>query len=117
RDGSSSDSVVRVQDTGTGIAPNMLPNVFDMFTQAQESIEKSRGGLGIGLTLVKRLVEMHGGTIEARSEGLDKGSEFIVRLPALVARAPELAREPSEPPSGVAHLRILVGDDHWDVAE
>ncbi len=75
---------IRVVDTGIGIPREMLPRVFDLFTQVDRSIERSSGGLGIGLTLVQRLVELHGGTVEARSEGPDKGSEFVVRLPASV---------------------------------
>ncbi len=76
-----SEVVVRVRDTGIGIPPAYLTSVFDLFSQVDRSLEKSQGGLGIGLTLVKRLVEMHGGSIEAQSEGLGLGSEFVVRLP------------------------------------
>ena len=75
--------MVRVRDTGIGIAPEMLPHVFDLFTQADARRPRSQGGLGIGLTLVRRLVEMHGGSVEAHSAGLGRGSEFVVRLPAL----------------------------------
>ena len=82
-----SDVVVSVRDTGVGIAADMLPSVFEMFTQVDRSLERSQGGLGIGLTLVKRLVEMHGGSVEARSDGPGKGSEFVVRLPVVVAAA------------------------------
>ena len=71
--------MVSVKDSGIGIPPEMLPKVFEMFTQVDRSLERSQGGLGIGLTLVKRLVEMHGGTVEARSEGHGRGSEFSVR--------------------------------------
>jgi PAS domain S-box-containing protein len=77
------DVVVSVKDTGTGIARENLESIFDMFTQADQSPEKAQGGLGIGLTLVKRLVHMHGGTVEARSEGPGFGTELVVRLPAL----------------------------------
>jgi signal transduction histidine kinase len=76
-----SDAVVHIRDTGIGISADMLPKVFEMFTQADRSIERSRGGLGIGLTLVKRLVELHGGTVTASSEGIGRGSEFVVSLP------------------------------------
>jgi len=76
--------VISVRDTGIGIPPETLPHVFRMFVQSRRSVERSQGGLGIGLPLVKRLVEMHGGTVEARSDGPGKGSEFIVRLPVLV---------------------------------
>ena len=81
RDGD--EAVVRVKDAGMGIHPEMLPRVFDMFRQADRTGGRSRGGLGIGLSLVKRIVELHGGTVTAHSEGLGLGSEFIVRLPAI----------------------------------
>src|SRR5262249_54965584 len=82
--------VVRVRDTGIGIAPELLPRIFDLFAQAEPSLARSQGGLGVGLTLVRRLVEMMGGTVTARSDGPGKGSEFTVRLPALEqAWAPE----------------------------
>jgi CheY-like chemotaxis protein len=95
----------------------MLPRVFDMFTQVGRSLEQTEGGLGIGLALAKRLVEMHGGTIEARSEGLGKGSEFIVTLPmALHDQAqPPVASETR--PSKPVRRRILVADDNRDVTE
>ena len=79
--GSEPEAVVRVRDTGIGIAPEMLPRVFDLFTQADHSLAHSQGGLGIGLSLVRSLVELHGGRVEASSDGLGKGSEFSVRLP------------------------------------
>ena len=74
--------IVRVRDNGEGIAADMLPRLFGMFTQVGDSAHRSRGGLGIGLSLVKDLVEMHGGTVTATSEGVGEGSEFVVRLPA-----------------------------------
>ena len=70
-----------MRDTGIGIPPEMLPRVFDLFTQVDRSLDRSQGGLGIGLTLVRRLVEMHGGTVTAASDGPGYGSEFVVRLP------------------------------------
>ena len=79
-----SDLVIEVRDTGIGIPPEMLPRVFDMFVQAGQAKQRSRGGLGLGLRLAKRLVEMHGGSITARSEGPGKGSAFEVRLPAMM---------------------------------
>ena len=85
--------VLRVRDTGIGIAPEMLPQVFEMFVQVDRRSERTQGGLGIGLTLVKTLVEMHGGTVEAHSEGPGTGSEFVVRLPVL----PAAAERPVEP--------------------
>src|SRR5207245_613180 len=70
-----------VRDTGVGMSSDLLPHVFDLFTQADRSLDRSQGGLGIGLTMVQRLVQLHGGSVEARSEGLGRGSEFVVRLP------------------------------------
>jgi signal transduction histidine kinase len=75
---------VAVRDTGEGIPAEMLPRVFDLFTQVERSIDRSQGGLGLGLSLVHRLVTMHGGRVEARSEGLGQGSEFLVHLPLAV---------------------------------
>ena len=85
------DVLVRVRDHGIGIAAAMLPKIFDLFSQLQPSLERDRGGLGIGLALVKRLVEMHGGSVAASSEGIGKGSEFVVRLP-VVATVHGIAR-------------------------
>src|SRR5262249_44063004 len=79
------DLVVRLRDTGSGTASEMLPRIFDLFVQAERRLDRSQGGLGIGLTLVRRLVELHGGTVTAHSEGPGKGSEFVVRLLALTA--------------------------------
>src|SRR5262249_55069909 len=84
-----SDVVVRVADNGAGIPADQLESIFEMFTQADPSLERTPGGLGIGLSLVKRLVELHGGRVEAHSEGPGRGSEFVVRLPVL----PILTRE------------------------
>jgi len=106
---------VAVKDSGIGIAGDQLPRIFDMFAQTDGSLAKSQGGLGIGLTLVKRLVEMHGGRIEARSAGPGCGAEFIVRLPIAASPAlPEAAAPPAAPPSA---LRILIVDDNRDVAD
>jgi PAS domain S-box-containing protein len=111
--------VVSVRDTGIGIPAESLPRIFDMFSQVDRSIERSTGGLGIGLALVKGLVEMHGGTVGARSDGPGRGSEFTVRLPAVRLRSgrPE-AHRPSRDgtPSGPGR-RILVVDDNRDSAE
>ncbi len=113
-----SEVVVSVKDTGIGIPADKLTSIFDMFSQVDRSLEKAQGGLGIGLTLVKRLTEMHGGTVEARSEGAGRGSEFVVRLP-VVAEAPASKRDgdrgdPSAPRSS---LRILIVDDNRDGAD
>src|SRR6516225_3896337 len=116
-----SELVLRVRDTGIGIPPDMLPRIFDLFVQAERRLDRSQGGLGIGLTLVRRLVEMHGGTVTAHSEGPGKGSEFVVRLPALTAEEKgELLRKPPEvqqPVAPTAPRRILVVDDNVDAAE
>jgi signal transduction histidine kinase len=115
-------AVLHVSDTGRGIAPDMLDKVFDMFVQVSPSIDRSSGGLGIGLTLVKRLVGMHGGTVSAHSAGLGKGSEFVVRLPLAVPasrpvpaapRAVPALREASPPP----RRRVVVVEDREDVRE
>ena len=112
--------VVRVRDTGIGIAADSLPRVFAMFAQVDNSRERTQGGLGIGLTLVKRLVSMHGGSIEAHSPGLGQGSEFVVSLPL----DPELQphRAPAKPTNGTfagstSKRRILVVDDNIDAAK
>ncbi len=113
-----SDVVVSVKDTGIGIAADQLPRIFEMFSQVHHSVEKAQGGLGIGLTLVKRLVEMHGGRIEVRSEGLGKGSEFIVRLPVVVeASKPKPPDNEEEPAALKFSLRILIVDDNRDSAD
>jgi CheY-like chemotaxis protein len=112
------EAVLRVTDTGIGIQAEMLPRVFDLFVQADGSLARAQGGLGVGLTLVKRLVEMHGGRVIAQSEGVGRGSEFSVRLPTL----PEITALPSEavpkrPQEVGTPLRVLVVDDNVDTAE
>ena len=94
----------------------MLPNVFDMFTQVDRNLERSQGGLGIGLSIVKRLVEMHGGSVEARSDGHGMGSEFIVRLPVVLS-VMQPQSEDEEPARVSGRRRILVVDDNRDAAE
>jgi signal transduction histidine kinase len=113
------EAVLRVEDTGRGIPAAMLTKVFDLFTQVDASLDRAEGGLGIGLTLVRSLVEMHGGTVEARSDGAGHGSQFVVRLPVLVegpaAPAAGAADGPAGPP---AHCRrVLVVDDNRDSAD
>jgi PAS domain S-box-containing protein len=105
---------VSVRDTGIGIPPEKLQDVFEMFTQISDS-SRAQGGLGIGLTLARRLADMHGGTIEARSAGVGQGSEFIVRLPVL-EHAPVPALPLREPAPAVAPRRVLVVDDNEDAA-
>lgn len=108
---------VVVRDNGIGIPSEMLPRVFDMFTQADSSLEKSHGGLGIGLTIVKRLVELHGGNVEARSEGRGRGSEFIVRLPLVESASPIQPVSIANGTSAAACARrVLVVDDNTDAA-
>ena len=115
-------AVVLVRDNGMGIPPEMLPHVFEMFTQGEWSAECSQGGIGIGLALVRRLIELHGGTITARSDGIAQGTEFVVRLPALLSEATtrcggvqydddQLGLLPKSP-----RRRILVVDDNVDAA-
>jgi PAS domain S-box-containing protein len=109
---------LRVRDTGIGIAPDVLPHVFELFVQADHASNKSQGGLGIGLTLVKNLVEMHGGNVEAHSDGLGEGAEFVVRLPLLAGQRPEPSAEADgERQDGAAPgHRLLVVDDNRDAA-
>lgn len=109
--------VVTVKDSGIGIPKNKLESIFQMFAQVHGALERSQGGLGIGLALAKRLVEMHDGTIEARSEGSGMGSEFIVRLPIAVDQAPVSQRNGVEMGMPKALRRILVVDDNRDVAD
>ena len=113
------EAVVRVRDDGVGISAEVLPHVFDLFHQAQRSLDRAQGGLGLGLTLVRRLVAMHGGTVEARSEGPGRGSEFVVRLPALPSRAEDDRPADSSvtPFAELPHRRILVVDDNRDAAD
>jgi two-component system, sensor histidine kinase len=109
---------IRVADNGVGIAPDMLPAVFDLFSQADRSLERSQGGLGIGLSLVKGLVEMHGGTVHASSPGVGSGSVFTIRLPATVlASKPMHASAPAVTRGAHGPRRILVVEDNVDAAE
>jgi signal transduction histidine kinase len=109
---------VEVRDTGVGIPPDMLGRVFELFTQVDRSLDRSEGGLGIGLTLVRSLVELHGGTVEAQSDGPGRGSRFVVRLPAL-ADGDRKGVRPEDPPAraGSPARRILVVDDNGDAAD
>jgi PAS domain S-box-containing protein len=108
---------VTVKDTGAGIPRDKLADIFEMFTQVDRSPERSQGGLGIGLTLVRRLVEMHGGAVEAKSAGEGQGSEFVVRLPVLSkTQEPAAPRSISAPEPAPTH-RILIVDDNRDNAE
>src|SRR5207253_2070142 len=106
------DVVIEVRDTGVGIDPALLPKIFDLFTQGERSLARSQGGLGLGLTLVKHLVELHDGAIAAASAGHGKGSVFTVRLPATQPGADGALRGNHRPQASEARpLRLLVVDD------
>jgi CheY-like chemotaxis protein len=126
--------VVRVRDTGVGIAADLLPHIFDLFTQADRSLDRSQGGLGIGLTMVLRLTQLHGGRVTAFSAGLGQGSEFVVCLPGTGLPQPEGdSQETDRSPVSLPNLapdraarsprlasnavRVLVVDDNVDAAE
>jgi PAS domain S-box-containing protein len=113
----SNQAVLRIHDTGVGIAPELLPHIFELFTQAERSIDRSQGGLGIGLTLVQRLVEMHGGHVQATSV-MGQGSEMVVQLPIMTNSTP-LSQSPQEVPLKLPGtcLRVLVVDDNVDAAD
>lgn len=115
------EAIASFRDAGIGIAPDRLEGIFEMFTQIEAALSRSRGGLGIGLSLTRRLLEMHGGSIVAKSEGRGFGSEFVVNLPlagseaeAVAGAAEDVPSVPVEPGPG---LRILVADDNQDAAE
>jgi signal transduction histidine kinase/ActR/RegA family two-component response regulator len=115
---SGEQAVLRVRDTGIGIAPEMLPRIFDLFVQEQQGLERAQGGLGLGLTIVRSLVQMHGGTVSAHSEGLGKGSEFVIRLPLTPVGERSAAVPPPSSSRDVARtLRVLVVDDNEDAAD
>jgi PAS domain S-box-containing protein len=114
RDG---DVIVSVRDTGIGIPAEALSHVFDMFSQVDRGLERARDGLGIGLALVKGLVQMHGGTVTAESQGPGTGSTFTITLPVLPSSTPSLDAPPQSPPLAVPSRRILVVDDNRDAAD
>jgi signal transduction histidine kinase/DNA-binding response OmpR family regulator len=107
----------RIRDSGVGIPPEYITTIFDPFTQVDRSLARSNGGLGIGLTLVRRLVEMQGGSVSARSEGRNRGSEFTVRLPLATVAQDDVEKAVSIEPLSPAGLRVLVVDDNRDVAD
>ena len=119
-DQQGSDIVVTVRDIGIGIHADNLPNIFEMFSQVEGALNRARGGLGLGLSLVKRLVELHGGSVEAFSEGLGKGSQFVVRLPIVVeqtyAQKSVDGNTDNSAATPTSDLRILVVDDNRDAA-
>jgi two-component system CheB/CheR fusion protein len=113
------DAVLKVADDGIGMSPELLLSIFDLFFQADKSLDRAEGGLGIGLTLVRRLVELHGGHIDAHSAGIGRGSEFAVRLPALTETAIPAAPVETEAAEGMPFVRrrVLLVDDNTDMAE
>jgi CheY-like chemotaxis protein len=112
------EMVLRVRDTGIGIAPGLLPRVFDLFVQADRSLARSQGGLGIGLTLVRCLVELHRGTVEAHSAGLGQGNELVVRLPAETSSSRTSPSPPIQTAGpAVPRMRVLIVDDNVDYAD
>jgi len=115
RDGDS--ALIRVKDTGIGIPSEALPRIFELFSEGEASIERSEGGLGLGLSLVERLVKLHGGTVTAHSDGAGRGSEFIVRLPLAHEQRPAGEVRPEGAPESRSHCRVLVVDDNEDSVE
>jgi signal transduction histidine kinase len=110
------EAVVTIKDSGEGIPPDKIESIFEMFSQIDRTLERSQGGLGIGLNLAKRLIEIHGGSIKAFSEGLGRGSEFVVRMPAVTDQKEPLEPNVPEQPTPLTQ-RILVVDDNQDSAE
>ena len=107
-------AVVRVTDNGAGIPPDMLTRVFEMFTRLDRALERTQGGLGIGLSLVQRLAQLHGGSVEAHSDGLGRGSEFVVRLPLAAGKSADNGGVKQEPE--LPACRLLIADDNRDAA-
>ena len=112
-----SEVVIRVRDNGMGISPELLPHVFELFTQDERSLDRAKGGLGIGLALVRSLVELHGGSVHAASAGPGLGSEFSVRLPAAGEPHSGGSSRTDEPTGAGGRCRVLVVDDNVDAAE
>jgi len=113
-------AVVHVRDSGIGIGAEMLPKIFDLFVQADRALNRAQGGMGIGLTLVRTLVQLHGGSVKVKSDGPGKGSEFVIRLPTAVRAAREATcgeSAPGMPPPRLPRRRVLVVDDNVDAAE
>jgi CheY-like chemotaxis protein len=113
-------AVVRVRDSGIGIAPELLPKIFDLFVQEQRALDRAQGGMGIGLTVVKRIVELHGGAVYAQSAGRGQGSELVIELPLA---SPDVAERATPPPAAAPAfvasrpLRVLIVDDNADAVE
>jgi PAS domain S-box-containing protein len=110
-------AVLRVADTGTGISARLLPKIFDLFTQDDRTLDRAQGGLGLGLTLVRRITELHGGSVEAHSEGRGRGSEFVVRLPLHVTDAAATAPSTGAARPSARSIRCLVVEDNVDAAQ
>lgn len=110
-------AIVTISDTGVGIPPEILPHLFSLFAQADRSLDRAQGGLGIGLTIVQRIVEMHGGTVEASTEGLGKGSTFTIQLPLLSRPQATYPTASAEPLSQAKKMRVLIVDDNPDAAK
>ena len=113
----SDEVTIRVTDTGVGVAPEMLPRVFELFTQGDRRLERASTGLGIGLALVQRLVQMHGGSVSIASAGVGRGTEVTIRLPLLAAMQPAAGATLATPTIALPPIRILVVDDNNDAAE
>ena len=111
------DVVITVKDTGAGILPDKVPEMFELFTQGDRTLARSEGGLGIGLAIVKKLVELHGGSITARSDGIGRGSEFSVRLPAARRPSPDKSMATLSAGPAPSPTRVLIIDDNVDVAK
>jgi signal transduction histidine kinase len=118
-DASAAEAVLRVMDSGIGIAPEMLPRIFDLFSQGEHGPERHEGGLGVGLALVRELVALHGGTVDVSSAGVGEGAEFVVRFSAIEAPSRAADRPPARGPGmiGAGPRRVLVVDDNPDSAE
>jgi CheY-like chemotaxis protein len=112
-------ATVQIRDNGIGIAPEHLDHVFEMFSQVESALSRSRGGLGIGLSLTKQLIQMHGGSVKAYSDGLGKGSRFHVQLPLAAQKPVQVPKsaDPSRRPAQPNGLRVLLADDNVDAAE
>ena len=113
----SDEAVLRVRDSGFGIAPELLPRIFDLFVQGERTLERAQGGLGIGLTLVRRLVALHDGTVVATSEGLGRGSEFTVRLPQIPPARSAASQPDSQADLSASRRRVLIVEDNHDARE
>jgi CheY-like chemotaxis protein/two-component sensor histidine kinase len=115
----TADGMVKlcVQDSGRGIDPELLPRVFDVFVQGKQSVARTEGGLGVGLSIVRRIVELHGGSVDATSKGPGRGSEFVLRLPIVAEGTERATIEASHQENGPKRRRVLIVDDNRDVAD